>query len=154
MNEQVIEKPLLIKDDVASNLLSDNSGIKKGMEVFELKIWSCNEETLSITVLIRKIIITSFGKKRGTAHIKNENLEYALCPKYSILALTLEDAKKMAEEIGLRQSKKDIESKKTLHKHWLAKYENISNPQIVANARKKLKNANEASPQYFIKWDI
>ncbi len=145
-------KPLLKKHEQFTNLLSDNSGFKKGMTAYRVSVWGVDRATGHTKVAIRKLEIQSFGKKQGTA-ISLENGEFIkrhLRPDITILAHTMEDARQMAEELGLYESGMRIASSLDCKREWLRDYSGRWNAEAVKMAEEEIDVLEGASPSFEI----
>tara|TARA_R110000824_G_scaffold35418_4_gene111102 strand:+ start:510 stop:986 length:477 start_codon:yes stop_codon:yes gene_type:complete len=145
-------KALLKKLENCANLLSDNSKFKKGVTAFQVSVWGIEEQTQKVTVRIRKIQIESFGKIQGTATCE-ENGDFigvSLSPKLTILAHTVEDARKMAEQVGLNESRRSIAGGLRCYKSWMENYASLAKPPVVANVKAKLAFLETAKPSFDI----
>tara|TARA_R110000824_G_scaffold84397_1_gene210584 strand:+ start:74 stop:703 length:630 start_codon:yes stop_codon:yes gene_type:complete len=142
--------PLLAKHDDYRNLLSDNSGFKKGDTAYKIEVWSRDETTKMVTVSITRLTIQSFGKKEGTAIREQDGklLKRLIYPTITILAHTLADAHTMAAEVGIYESDHDISLSLPRDKAWLAKYEGTSRPEIVAKVRGRVAYLETATPRF------
>jgi len=145
-------KALLKKLENCANLLSDNSKFKKGMTAFRVSVWGENYETQKVTVSIRKILIESFGKIQGTATCEENGnfIGVNLSPKLTILAHTIEDARKMAKEVGLNESRRSIAGGLRCSKSWMENYASLAKPPVVARAKAKLAFLETAKPSFDI----
>ena len=139
---------LLTKLENRANLLSDNSKFKKGMTAFQVSRWGVDYETKKVTVRIRKIQIESFGKIQGTATCKEDGdfIGVSLSPKLTILAHTVEDARKMAEQVGLNESRREIAGSLRCSKSWIEDYSSEAKPSVVARAKAELAFLETAKP--------
>jgi hypothetical protein len=142
----------LQKADGLANLMSDNSKFKKGSTAFEVRHWETDDQTEKVTVQIRKIQIESFGKKQGTATAEESGtfIGVNLSPKFSILAHSLDDAKKMAAQLGLHESAMSIAGSLRCAKSWLDNYSCRAKPAVVAKAKAKIAFLETAKPSFNI----
>ena len=143
---------LLTKIEGRANLLSDNSKFKKGMTAFQVSVWGTEEQTQKVTVRIRKIQIESFGKIQGTATCEEGGnfIGVNLDPKNAILAHTVEDAREMAKQVGLNDSKRRIAGNLRLEKGWIEDYASLAEPAVVASVKAKLAFLETAEPSFDI----
>ena len=142
-------KPLLKQHPVCINLLSDNSGFKKGMTAYQVRVWGCDRKTGHVKVAIRELQIKSFGKKQGTATSIDKGGEYIqrnLQPEITILAHTMDDARQMAGELGLHESGYWISSEHGFMGDWLSTYRERG----AAEALKMAEERGGVSPSYEI----
>jgi len=139
---------LLTKHERCANLLSDNSKFKKGMTAFQVLVWGIEEQTQKVTVCIRKIQIESFGKVKGTATCEENGnfIGINLSPEISILAHTVEDARKMAKQVGLDESKRRLAGRLLCCKSWIEHTASLAKPAAVASVKAKLAFLETAKP--------
>ena len=144
--------PLLRRHERFTNLLSDNSKFKKGMTAFQISVWGRDKETMKVTVSIRELEIQSFGKKQGTATSEEngEFLQHLLYPDITILAHNIEDAREMAAEVGLDESERGIAATLRNSKSWVAEYDGVSKPEIVARVKGEVAYLETATPSFGI----
>ena len=142
----------LQKHDSLANLMSDNSKFKKGSTAFQVSVWGTDNQTEKTTVRIRKLHIESFGKRQGTATAEESGnfIGVNLDPKFSILAHSLDDAKKMAAQLGLHESAMSIAGSLRCEKSWLDNYSCSAKPAVVAKAKAKIAFLETAKPSFNI----
>ena len=130
-------KPLLKNNGQFINLLSDNSGFKKGMAAYHVRVWGVDRATGHVKVAIRELEIQSFGKKKGTATSVEKDGEYIqrnLQPDITILAHTVEDARQMAEELGLHESAHRLSIEHDFQMQWASALRESGHAEAVKTA--------------------
>ncbi len=139
--------PLLKNNGQFINLLSDNSGFKKGMTAYEVRVWDHDRETGRVQIQIRELQIQSFGKIQGTALLsKGDKWMKRNLNDGNVLAHTLEDAHQMAEELGLHESAHRLSIAHDFQKEWVSTLRE-SGP---AEAVKKARELSGVSPSFEI----
>jgi hypothetical protein len=139
---------LLTKANNCANLLSDNTAFNKGDIAYHVTVSSRDRESGKITIRIRRLRIESFGKKKGTATEEGTFLKRNLCPEYDILSGSMEDAWRMAEELGLYESARHIAASIRSDKHWLAAYAKTAKPEIATRVKDRLARLLAATPTF------